>query len=68
LRSLPVSPLAVSQARHPYRARREPVSMLIETVEALWHEIDTRDDWSAFEHMVRDIRLMGSFYAPHFAD
>ncbi len=68
LRSLPVSPLAETQARHPYRARREPVTMLIETVEALWHDIDTRDDWSAFEQTVQDIRLMGSFYAPHFAD
>ena len=68
LRSLPVSPLAQAQAAHPYLARREPVTMLIETVEALWHDIDTRDDWSAFEQMVRDIRLMGSFYAPHVAD
>lgn len=67
LRDLPVSPLAAEQAAHPYLAHREPVTMLIETVEALWHEIDTRDDWSAFEQSLRDIRSMGSFYAPHCA-
>jgi uncharacterized protein YdiU (UPF0061 family) len=68
LRSLPVSSLAKGQAKHPYRARREPVTMLIETVEALWQDIDRRDDWSAFTQYVQDIRMMGSFYAPHWQD
>ncbi len=68
LRSLPVSDISRAQASHPYLERHTPVTMLIETVEALWQDIDSRDDWSVFTQYVQDIRLMGSFYAPHWAD
>lgn len=47
---------------HPYFARREPVSMLIEEVEAIWAPIAERDDWSAFERKIVDIREMGAAY------
>jgi serine/tyrosine/threonine adenylyltransferase len=36
-------------ARSPYFARREPCTLLIDEVEAIWSAIAARDDWSAFE-------------------
>lgn len=45
--------------RHDYWADREPCSMLIDEVEAIWSAIAERDDWSPFESKVSAIRRMG---------
>jgi len=44
---------------HPYWAAEAPVSMPIETVEALWSPIAERDDWAPLEAQVEAIRQMG---------
>ena len=33
---------------HPYFAEAEPEELLIDKIEAIWADIDARDDWSAF--------------------
>ena len=39
---------------HAYYGEAEPVSLLIEEVEAIWEPIAEADDWSAFDsHMSR---------------
>ncbi|MGO4387009.1 protein adenylyltransferase SelO [Microvirga sp. 2YAF29] len=47
---------------HPYFARQVPCTLLIDEVEALWKPIAQSDDWSAFNHKLRDIRLMADAY------
>lgn len=44
---------------HPYWQRADPCSMHIEEVESIWTPIAERDDWSALENKVRDIRQLG---------
>ncbi len=44
---------------HPYWESKEPCSMFIDEVEAIWSRIDEEDDWSAFEAKIRAIREMG---------
>jgi serine/tyrosine/threonine adenylyltransferase len=39
----------------PYFQRLEPVSLVIEEVEALWEGIALRDDWSVFEAKIAAI-------------
>jgi uncharacterized protein YdiU (UPF0061 family) len=68
LQSLPLSQAAERQRDHAYLTRREPVTMLIETVESLWASIDTADDWTPFENKIEEIRQMGQFYAPHWQE
>jgi serine/tyrosine/threonine adenylyltransferase len=43
----------------PYFQRTRPCTMLIDEVEAIWEPIAERDDWSAFERKVADVRAMG---------
>ncbi len=47
---------------HPYFAGQDPCTMLIEEVEALWAEIDARDDWSAFHTKLEQIARMAEAY------
>jgi uncharacterized protein YdiU (UPF0061 family) len=44
---------------HAYWRDERPCSMHIEEVEAIWSAIDERDDWSAFERKIAQIRRMG---------
>ena len=44
---------------HPYWSDENPVSMPIETVEALWSRIAEHDDWSALDAQIAAIRRMG---------
>lgn len=46
----------------PYARRAAPVDMLLEEVEALWAPIAERDDWSAVEAKIAEIRAAGAFY------
>jgi len=48
---------------HPYFARPEPVTMLIDEVERIWAPIAERDDWSAFEAKLADIAELKSALA-----
>ena len=52
-----------SRLHHPYFQRREPCTMLIEEVEAIWAAIAERDDWSGFERKLADIAVMCEAYA-----
>ena len=40
-----------------------PCSLLIDEIEAIWRHIDERDDWSAFEAKVAQIRAFGALLA-----
>ena len=51
-----------SALSHPYFARKQPVTMLIEEVEALWAPIAEDDDWSPFQQKITDIRQMAEAY------
>ena len=48
---------------HPYWSDREPCSMHIEEVEAIWSAIAERDDWAPFDDKVAAIRRMGEAMA-----
>jgi uncharacterized protein YdiU (UPF0061 family) len=43
---------------HPHFARPEPVSLVIEEVEALWAPIAQSDDWRAFHAKIADIAAL----------
>ncbi|MBD8906207.1 MULTISPECIES: protein adenylyltransferase SelO [Alphaproteobacteria] len=47
---------------HPYFARTEPCTMLIDEVEALWAPIAAADDWSAFSAKLAEIGAMAEAY------
>lgn len=47
---------------HPYFAQRNPCTMLIDEVEALWAPIAAADDWSALERKLAEIRAMAEVY------
>jgi uncharacterized protein YdiU (UPF0061 family) len=48
---------------HPYWSDKEPCSMYIEEVEAIWERIDQADEWSALEAKVTAVRRMGEAHA-----
>ena len=41
---------------HPHLVRPTPVGLPIESIEALWTQVDVGDNWAAFERMIDDIR------------
>ncbi|HOP19660.1 MAG TPA: hypothetical protein PK585_06245, partial [Amphiplicatus sp.] len=43
---------------HGYFARREPTTMLIDEVEAIWAPIAESDDWSKLQAKIEDIGRM----------
>jgi uncharacterized protein YdiU (UPF0061 family) len=47
---------------HAYFARREPRSMLIDEVEAIWAPIAERDDWTALAETLAEIAEMRQAY------
>lgn len=55
----PFSPRDGADRAHPYFARSGPCTMLVDDVEAVWSPIAERDDWSAFDAKIADIREMG---------
>ena len=50
--------------RHPYFQRPNPVTMLIDEVEALWAPIAEKDDWSKFEAKIRDVAALREARGP----
>lgn len=49
------APVRPERLNHPYFQRAEPVSLVIDRVEAVWAPIAERDDWSAFEGTCAEI-------------
>jgi len=47
---------------HPYFGRDNPVSMLIDQVEAIWSPIALNDDWSNFDAVLGDIAMLRTAY------
>lgn len=52
------APIDPARLDHPF-FKGEPCTLLIDDVEAIWAPIAQRDDWSAFEKKISDIRSMG---------
>jgi serine/tyrosine/threonine adenylyltransferase len=55
-------PAADANLGHPYFARREPCTMLIGEVEALWAPIAQANDWSALHAKLEEIAAMAEAY------
>jgi uncharacterized protein YdiU (UPF0061 family) len=49
---------------HDYWADPAPQTMLIKEVEAIWAEIDARDDWAPLHAKVAALRRMGTAHSP----
>src|SRR5690606_8957255 len=47
---------------HPYFARKTPLTMLVEGVEAIWAPIAEHDDWSGFTAKLAAIEDMARAY------
>lgn len=47
---------------HPYFDRDDPLTMLIERVEAIWEPIARADDWSRLSETLDDIHAMSAAY------
>lgn len=54
-----------ARLQHPHFARTEPVSLVIDEVEALWEPIAARDDWGLFEARLREIDGLAEALALH---
>ena len=60
LREAPPAPGAALD--HPYFNRPDPVTMLIDEMEALWEPIARDDDWGKLGAALEDIQTMGDAY------
>jgi len=47
---------------HAYFRRTDPVTMLIDEVEAIWAPVAARDDWTGLEARIADIHQMSQAY------
>lgn len=61
LRALPPAPGLAAALAHPYAARTEPETMVIEEVEAIWSAIDRADDWSPLAAKIASVRELRAF-------
>jgi uncharacterized protein YdiU (UPF0061 family) len=48
---------------HPYFARSRPCGLLIDELEELWKPIAEKDDWTAFERKLAEIRSFRGIYS-----
>lgn len=55
------SPVDPARLEHAF-FKSAPCTLLIDDVEAIWAPIAERDDWSAFEQKINDIRAMGKLF------
>ena len=53
------APIDPARVHHPYFARTEPVTLIIDEIERLWDRIADADDWSLFEQKIAAIRELG---------
>ncbi len=56
------APASDANLDHPYFARSQPRTMLIEEVEAIWAPIAESDDWSLFHQALGEIAQMRQAY------
>ena len=56
------APAPAARPDHPYFARQNPCSMLIEDVEAIWGPIAERDDWEPLHRKLAAIAEMAEAY------
>lgn len=64
------APLQSERLNDPYFSSRNPCTMLIDEVEAIWEKIAEKDDWSAFEEKLKSISKMREafgFKASHYS-
>jgi uncharacterized protein YdiU (UPF0061 family) len=54
------TPVRPEQLANPSFGRSSPPDMLIDEVEAIWEAIAARDDWSAFDAKIAEIRAWGA--------
>jgi serine/tyrosine/threonine adenylyltransferase len=59
----PYRPAADARLDHPYFAKAEPCTMLIDEVERIWDAIASNDDWRALEQKRAQIAEMRDAYA-----
>lgn len=59
----PYRPAAGVRLDHPYLAKAEPCTMLIEEVERIWDAIASNDDWRPLEEKLAQIAEMREAYA-----
>ncbi len=57
-----MSVLERQHSLHPYFSKKTPQTLLIEEIEKIWSDIDTKDDWSSFENKLRMIRELRGLY------
>jgi len=57
------TPARPQRLSNRYFARTTPTDMLIDDVEAIWAAIAERDDWTAFEQKIADVRDLGEALA-----
>jgi uncharacterized protein YdiU (UPF0061 family) len=62
------APTHAERLENAYFGRSEPVTMVIDEIERVWAAIAERDDWSAFEAKVEDVRSLGRAMARPPAD
>ena len=67
IRAMPLVRGARVALAHDYFNRDQPVTMLIDEMEAIWAPIAADDDWLSFNRTIADIRQMGAAYAPLLA-
>lgn len=54
------APVRPEHLANPLFGRARPPDMLIDEVEAIWDAIAARDDWSAFEDKIAEVRAWGA--------
>lgn len=53
---------STERSAHPYLKRKNPVTLLINEIEALWAPISEKNDWSHFENKLQEIRSFRGLY------
>lgn len=53
---------STKRSEHPYFKRKQPVTLLINEIEALWAPISEQNDWSHFENKLQEIRSFRGLY------
>lgn len=59
-----MAPYTATDSSHPYWSDTMPQSLLIEEVEAIWQPIAEKDDWSALDRKVAELRRLGEALGP----
>lgn len=52
----------LNHAQHAYFERTQPITLLIDQIEAIWDPIRYRDDWGPYQHHINELRLIRGLY------